>query len=45
MKEQYDLLKIDEESKNELKLLYYRNKYLTLKILFKIWENIKEGKK
>ena len=31
IKQQYNLLKINEESRKELKLLYYRNEYLIIK--------------
>ena len=31
------------ESRKELKLLYYRNEYLIIKILCKVLEKIKEG--
>ena len=43
IKQQYNLLKINEESRKELKLLYYRNEYLIIKILCKVLEKIKEG--
>ena len=42
IKQQYNLLKINDESRKELKLLYYRNEYLIIKILCKVLEKIKE---
>lgn len=45
IKQQYNLLKINEESRKELKLLYYRNEYLIIKILCKVLEKIKKRNK
>ena len=45
IKQQYNLLKINEESRKELKLLYYRNEYLIIKILCKVLEKIKRRNK